>query len=424
MRHANGNGHGTCVECEVDQLARNHYFRGKLLVERDFTDEQRYHLTKQRRHNRVLHGAGVACGLRVKEHPEASCRDEYVVVEPGVAIDCCGREIVVAREHYLKLPERVLADGGTDGKHVLRVRIAYAECATEDVPALFDDCACDDTATQPNRILEAFAIGIQVDPPADEEGTAETDCAAILERALDPCPACDESEAEHAIVLATISDFVPGEPVADAAIDNLDGRQLLPSTALLTDVVRCLLDKPADGGTPTTPTSPSTPTPPTAIVGINWVHNWPDPSTGDEEEDAKLRLEHMTKHGLVVVFSDTIEAADVHSNSVALLTMDSDGVWHELPAKDLSAVRVDPGTGPLGELEEAPSEPNAARLMPADSLDSKTTYRVLVKGDFIRDVNGQAVDADHLPPWLPTATATGDGVAGGTFESWFELPAL
>lgn len=32
----------TCVECEVPQLARNHYFTGKLLVLRDFDDEQRY----------------------------------------------------------------------------------------------------------------------------------------------------------------------------------------------------------------------------------------------------------------------------------------------------------------------------------------------------------------------------------------------
>jgi len=35
-----------CVECAVPQMARNHFFTGKLLVERDFTDEQRYLIGK------------------------------------------------------------------------------------------------------------------------------------------------------------------------------------------------------------------------------------------------------------------------------------------------------------------------------------------------------------------------------------------
>ena len=43
-----------------------------------------------------------------------------------------------------------------------------------------------------------------------------------------------------------------------------------------------------------------------------------------------------------------------------------------------------------------------------------------MKGDFIRDEKGLAVDADHLPPWLPNH-GTGDGVEGGTFESWFRI---
>ena len=89
--------HG-CVECEVPQLARNHYFTGKLLVERDFTDEQRYFVGKDRRHNQYLHGRGTVCGLKVVEHPNPACRSKYVVVRPGYAIDCCGREIIVRKD--------------------------------------------------------------------------------------------------------------------------------------------------------------------------------------------------------------------------------------------------------------------------------------------------------------------------------------
>ena len=68
------NGHNTrhdesCVECESPQLARNNFFTGKLLVERDFTDEQRFFLGKERRHNQRLHGWGTVCGLKVEPHP-------------------------------------------------------------------------------------------------------------------------------------------------------------------------------------------------------------------------------------------------------------------------------------------------------------------------------------------------------------------
>jgi hypothetical protein len=109
-RHeANGAG-GVCVECDIPQLARNNYFTGKLLVERDFTDEQRYLLGKLRRHNQRLHGWGTVCGLKVKQHPNPGCQDRFVVIEPGTAVDCCGREIFVTREEYFDFKEKFLAN--------------------------------------------------------------------------------------------------------------------------------------------------------------------------------------------------------------------------------------------------------------------------------------------------------------------------
>ena len=42
-KHGTVASNGVCVECDIPQLARNNYFTGKLLVERDFTDEKRTH---------------------------------------------------------------------------------------------------------------------------------------------------------------------------------------------------------------------------------------------------------------------------------------------------------------------------------------------------------------------------------------------
>jgi DNA-binding beta-propeller fold protein YncE len=156
-------------------MARNHFFTGKLMVERDFTDEQRFFLGKEQRHNQRLHGSGVVCGLKVTPHPSPACRDQFVVIEPGVAVDCCGREIVVPREECFDFRAAYLAwweanhDPGVkpDNKNPprpLAICVRYAECPTEDVPALFDECGCDDTACQPNRILEHYRFDIEVDP--------------------------------------------------------------------------------------------------------------------------------------------------------------------------------------------------------------------------------------------------------------------
>ena len=47
-----------CLPCEIGAFCRNHYYRGKLLTERDFLDEQKYFSDKARLHNLALHGHG------------------------------------------------------------------------------------------------------------------------------------------------------------------------------------------------------------------------------------------------------------------------------------------------------------------------------------------------------------------------------
>jgi hypothetical protein len=164
-----------CPECDIFQMARNHYFTGKLLVERDFTDEQRYTMGKLRRHNQRLHGEGVVCGLKVKQHPNPACQSQYVVIEPGFAIDCCGREILVSCEEYFDFESKFLSDwqqqNGPNAKpdakpHTIQICISYKECPTENVPALFDECSANAGVCQPNRILESYSFDVITDPPA------------------------------------------------------------------------------------------------------------------------------------------------------------------------------------------------------------------------------------------------------------------
>ncbi len=92
-----------CKPCCVPPLCRNHYYKGKLLTARDFAGEQAYHSDKLRLHHMELHGWGVVCGFKVKRHPH--CPQLRVVVEPGFAIDPCGREVRLCEPVEIKLPE-------------------------------------------------------------------------------------------------------------------------------------------------------------------------------------------------------------------------------------------------------------------------------------------------------------------------------
>lgn len=164
---------GICVECDIPQFARNNYFTGKLLVERDFTDEQRYYLGKLRRHNQSLHGWGAVCGLKVDEHPNPACQAQYVLIEPGTAVDCCGREIVVRHEEYFDFEDKFLANwqvqnGPTSqpdaSEHSIQICISYNECTAENVPAIFDECSQNGAACRPNRLVDGYSFDVVIDP--------------------------------------------------------------------------------------------------------------------------------------------------------------------------------------------------------------------------------------------------------------------
>lgn len=80
------------------EIKRLHYFNGQFLKEPDFTTEQTYHLDMRRRLNRYLHTPGVAFGLKV------TAGANQVTVDPGMAIDPQGRELIVETQQVLPVP--------------------------------------------------------------------------------------------------------------------------------------------------------------------------------------------------------------------------------------------------------------------------------------------------------------------------------
>ena len=86
---------------------RVRFFDGQYLQDQDFIDEQKYHVDRQRRHNRTLHIAGIADGLTVGKATDAPAR---VTVAAGTAIDSDGRQLLLASAQTVDLPASQLAN--------------------------------------------------------------------------------------------------------------------------------------------------------------------------------------------------------------------------------------------------------------------------------------------------------------------------
>jgi hypothetical protein len=97
----------------LEAPVRNHYFYGKLLDVYHFEMETQYHNAKRWLLNRLVTGYGVVCGLDVTPGAETN----EIWIEPGVALDKWGREIIVdQRTGPIAIPDRFLEpDEGDEG---------------------------------------------------------------------------------------------------------------------------------------------------------------------------------------------------------------------------------------------------------------------------------------------------------------------
>ncbi len=83
---------------KLRHFEKNNYYYGKLLTAKDFEMEQVYFNHKRYLVNRLLHGTGIVSGLNI-----IAVDDQTISLEPGVALDANGREVVVSKPAAYKL---------------------------------------------------------------------------------------------------------------------------------------------------------------------------------------------------------------------------------------------------------------------------------------------------------------------------------
>lgn len=140
---------------------RNRYFYGKLLGVEDFEAEQKYLNDKRRLINRFMHGCGVVCGLNTVQ-----VENDMISVEAGLALDFCGREILVDEPVTRRLSE---LDGFSDYEKdadsggYLYLCIEYEEYERHPVYSVAGSGA--DGAAQYSRIAEGYHLYLTSQEP-------------------------------------------------------------------------------------------------------------------------------------------------------------------------------------------------------------------------------------------------------------------
>ncbi|WP_457622073.1 hypothetical protein [Persephonella sp.] len=189
---------------KLEPLKRNKYFYGKLLTVRDFEDEQRYQINKDRLSNIFSLTGGIICGL------EVTINEDRLTVNPGIAVDRCGNFIIVPSSKTIQIDD-------FEGEQAY-LMINYKESETEPVSNLLSSSPCEDRCEY-NRILEGFDIFISTEKLEAEKGVKEVDLkgsnideiysefqSSYYEKHLKRCP----EFSEKAIVLAVLKKTTAG----------------------------------------------------------------------------------------------------------------------------------------------------------------------------------------------------------------------
>ncbi len=429
-----GHEHGHDGECCIVAGPFDHlsYLYGQMLTPSHLQRAQRSVYEKLKLHNRCLHGWGVVCGLAVsavpmekecppegaecppeeraapgeREGPEKSEEQEVVAAEEqaaskvpperpvdpcalpktelrvgcGVAIDCPGNDLVVREPLTIDLyaalspADRKVVDD--DQAHTLWVSLCFRSYGIERVRGMTpDDCGGGSAAFWAFQ-REGACVRVTLERPEHTD-------------ACETCCTCCDSEC---VLLARVDDYRRGRRV---------GR--------IDDSVRRPLSRYV----------------PTVVAGVGWHHG--ATYSSDDVDDL------LWTTGLKVRFSRPVHAETL-----------TDGVCdvyvHRRHNQDVWVMdgTLEVGTGMVSELVYRGDEDHRENIDPRDRIV------FVLRGDLVLDHCCVPVDGNHVgglvPPLAGTAAkplrvrpklacadwprrigpwASGNGVPGGTFESWF-----
>ena len=234
------------IPCERSIAERPRYFARQLITPDDLNLEQEYFRSKQRWHNRMLHGWGVVCGAQVcmapKSTPNGTSFEPWkVLVKPGYLLGPYGDEIIIDCVRTVDLRTRgvtgvtgepcvdavdpwcteVFQQNYNPGK--LYVAVKYKEVAARPVRVQPAGCGCDDSSCENSRLVDGYEIGVLTECPDSHQGPPNID--DLTRGPIPDCPVCPD---EPWVVLAEVDLEADG---TITKIDNCICRRMVLSLA-------------------------------------------------------------------------------------------------------------------------------------------------------------------------------------------------
>ncbi len=142
---------------------RNNYFFGKLMTVRDFESEQTYMNSKRRLGNRMMGGVGIVSGLDV-----VLVDNKTFSLDPGMALDYMGREIVVP-EPYVRRLNVIKGFEENKDKGIVYLCLAYKEDLKETTFSVASSGKSSGVSEEYNRVSEGYELFLTAEKPKEEE---------------------------------------------------------------------------------------------------------------------------------------------------------------------------------------------------------------------------------------------------------------
>ena len=390
-----------CGVCQVRYFERNNFYRGKALTVRDLGAEQDYFNQKRWLLNRMTLGWGIVCGL------EVTSQNGCLVVGPGLALDCCGHELLVCdREglHVTRIAEELGIDPGGAGTEVAwALCLEYHECRTEQV-TLPNSCDQREHGGDYNRIRDGYRLRVRRRDDACPSDHSESCCPypglgrktsihqALTERSK-KCPACQDCEC---VLLTTgMLTTAPQEaPQVTVDEDAWKYRRTVYTNPALASLLHCFHPELSH------------------IRRINWEVGC------HYSVDDFLHL--LTQDHLQVTFDRPMAQRTVTRRHTCRLSIFLPSGGESCPKQVLIPVhRVDYTEYPEPTATYSFHDECVQRELrhSCKSLKHPVDVELILHGSMILDDEGHALDAELIDDTFPT----GNGVQGGEFIAYFSV---